>query len=176
MARYRHELTKLHDYLRFRGIQVRHLKAKDADHIRHKWNSIFLSHSFIKEAEINSNYLVWHAYSSGKIPCLEKQKAHFQFAKRYKSIQSLHFCVRALGIFIVDSMSEPFVPTIANELHEVSGLFADSIWTGGDYEWSYLTTHEAEWGVGPYFVLAGSSSSSRSLRSIDGDGDTRATS
>jgi hypothetical protein len=114
-----------------------------------KWLEIFardVSKQDIDAAVLCYGGLLWHIFSYELIPkdsYLEKEKARESFDKiEWK---------KAMYILPFEENAETQKLTLDMQKAESLDCYEEIYVVANDFSWTYIKTHENDWGLGPYF-------------------------
>lgn len=94
--------------------------------------------------------LLWHVFTWGKAPCLEREAADKAFDKADKTgaFIAKERAWKGGGCNIEYSIEDCPLGLKSADLAEESEVFV----VGRNFQWTYVVTHETGCGLGPYFA------------------------
>lgn len=119
-------------------------------YLRRQWRESFANHiSKEEQKSIDMDSFLWHLCSWEKVKCLEKDKAIEAFENQFKNKYTIfyQFTDEALLVEKGDSLKVIDLP-----YHDKHLYYSDIYIMDWDRKWTFMMTHETEFGIGPYFI------------------------
>ncbi len=119
----------------------------DLDTFKKKWLKIFAPG--VSKQDIQKHYvneMLWHVFSWELIPADD-------FAEGEKAIEAFNHADKKDAWYILPFEENPCVNTLTDESITTEELAKETeiYIVANDLSWTYIITHENDWGLGPYF-------------------------
>ncbi|SDN62550.1 DUF4275 family protein [Alkalicoccus daliensis] len=133
------------ELLKVKNILVVCLEAAEAEELRKNWEGAFTKNiTRFEKNQIHFNGMFWHIFSYNKVSSLTGKEARAAFNQQKKK-KCFLFYQEEKSAFFLDNASALEDTDIVNKLNG----FIDVYIVSADFKWTYVITHETEFG--PYF-------------------------
>lgn len=133
------------DLLPGKEIQVELLTESDAIEIRKTWEKVFAKNlSRSEKDQIHFHEMFWHIFSYEKVDAVTGDKALAAFNKQKKE-QCYLFYQEKTDVLKINRVADSKTPDILNRGAGMADVYIFS----SDFSWTYVKTHETDFG--PYF-------------------------